>query len=643
MPVCVSNNKYSTFVQPIMICIVSYISSGAMATYLQIQPYPFLHIALFLLEVFSANYIMDRKSQITSRMIVCFLIFSVLFSVALVLGYHIITDGPLYSGKMDQSYISPYSIKDIIGFILIFVYVLSFSIFVCLSLNCITTKWTEAHNKSPNNDSRYKTDQLAYHKIKLRPLLIISITIFIAYIPYLLVYYPGLEFGDSFYSIAQATGQEPWSNHHPVVYTLFIKCCIKLSTLFGLGITGGRALYSIVQMAFMAVCFSYMICWITKRCRLNNYWAITLIIVFALTPYVASYSIAMWKDPVFSISIMMLTLLLADLIFSDGYAAKDRSWVCMFIIFALFATFLRSNGVFAVALIGLVSSIMFIKNKRREKKSIDIRNDPNTAMQNSSSKGFLKSASISLSIVVACLIITGPVYVFAGIELASKTERYGILLNQMARVVATNGSMSESDQEYMDEILPLERYSLVYTPCNVDPLKWDENFDSGALRSGNGFFEHWLSMFVKNPVTYFESWELQTFGWWAVNQPIINAYSENIASGVPRDHHNLLGIEALQDALPLNTWSVPAGWTLWLALYTATILIYKRKTVWIISLIPTFGLFATLMMASPLCYWPRYAAAAQFLIPFYCALLLLSARSKVKTELRNTEPYNTNL
>lgn len=42
--------------------------------------------------------------------------------------------------------------------------------------------------------------------------------------PYLIVYWPGLIFGDLLSSLSQALGSAPLSNHHPVAYTLFLKC-----------------------------------------------------------------------------------------------------------------------------------------------------------------------------------------------------------------------------------------------------------------------------------------------------------------------------------------------------------------------------------------------------------------------------------
>ena len=43
----------------------------------------------------------------------------------------------------------------------------------------------------------------------------------------------------------------------------------------------------------------------------------------------------------------------------------------------------------------------------------------------------------------------------------------------------------------------------------------------------------------------------------------------------------------------------------------------------LLALAPSLGLIATLLLASPIWYWPRYGAAVQFLLPVYLMFFLL--------------------
>ena len=47
------------------------------------------------------------------------------------------------------------------------------------------------------------------------------------------------------------------------------------------------------------------------------------------------------------------------------------------------------------------------------------------------------------------------------------------------------------------------------------------------------FSMHWISMGIENPIVYFESWELQTFGYWTINHPLVLLHNGNINGGAP--------------------------------------------------------------------------------------------------------------
>lgn len=75
-------------------------------------------------------------------------------------------------------------------------------------------------------------------RIPLGKITVSSIVLMLLWSPYLYVYYPGFIFGDSTANIAQALGQQPLTNHHPVAYVLFIRLCLRLGQHLG-GLTMG--------------------------------------------------------------------------------------------------------------------------------------------------------------------------------------------------------------------------------------------------------------------------------------------------------------------------------------------------------------------------------------------------------------------
>ena len=171
----------------------------------------------------------------------------------------------------------------------------------------------------------------------------------------------------------------------------------------------------------------------------------------------------------------------------------------------------------------------------------------------------------------------------------------------------------------------------------MDLLKFNNNFNSSYLN--NGFFKHYFSMFVKNPIIFFEAWELETFGFWAVNQEEINYYSRNITGAFPRNLNeqgfaeelqyydlevkNLLKNDSLREIFPSNDIFVPLGMINWIILLLITFLILRNKNEILLALTPSIGLFLTLVIASPIFYWPRYGIAEQYLLPIYFILFFI--------------------
>lgn len=597
-------------------CLLSAVSAFFLAKYLRFENSTLSSILLFGAMLFAARFISQNKAIVARKHVVVSAVFSFLLSLSLVVGFHIeIGDSP-YAGLLTENYITPYSKIDLVGFFFIAaeVFILSLSMFLLSerTLPKSIQMSSSQTGKQPVSCVAKKNVVTIDKKI----LILCVILLELMWLPYLFAYWPGFIFGDSVSSISQALGFEQWTNHHPALYTAFISCCLHLGELLGVGNTGGCAIYSITQMTFMAFTFSYMANWITSRGHLSSFWSIAIAIASGMTPYIATYSIAMWKDPFFSCGIVLLTLFLADrFIFKEEIKASKVRLFSLAAILALIC-FSRNNGVYIVLATWAALGITLLARGRKRKICL-----------------FDKSIMlIGAAVVVVYYIITGPVYAAVGVNQASKAEGLGVPLNQMARVVAYQGDMSESDRAYMNKLLPIDLYETTYRPCCTDLLKWDRAFNASAL--DDSFMKHWLSMGVKNPRAYFDAWSLQTCGFWAINTPEVNEF-DNIAGGSPRDNAALssLGIQVnqnsqddfLQRVFPQDsTQTVPLAVVVWAIFFLFLCCLSSRNRItWTIPIIPSLSLAATLTMASPICYWPRYGAALHFLLPFFILLCIM--------------------
>lgn len=532
-------------------------------------------------------------------------IYSLMFSLSVVASNHILISGGEYS-TYEVNYITPYGISDIA----IFIFVAT----LCFTLGLFFLAVVFPKQSVFANESQH----LEVMPLKIKPIVCMATLLFFLYVPYLITYWPGLIFGDSVSSLSQALGYSEYSNHHPLLFTLCIKACLFVAHTFQLSNSAGCALFSIIQMSLLSLCFASLIQWAMQRTKCHRIWGFLLLAFFGLSPYFATYTIAMWKDPFFSAAISMMTVLLFDLLASRGrIIASTKLWLPLFALTSVVVAFFRSNGILVVALLGIILLAIALKSK--------------------SNRYCMTPALTTIGTAIVALLVTGPLLTAIGVTPAAKAEGLGIPLNQMARVVAMDGAMSDEDKNYLNELLPLELYETTYTPTCVDSFKWNANFNAKAL--SDHFLVHWLSLGFKNPLIYLEAWELQTVGYWSVNQPEVLLHNRNIAAGEPRTESDSRGLEAW-GIYPQNKFEndtalklfrtdrafIPVGWLTWLSVFTAIAFANCRKPLWTVTLVPTFAIIASLLAASPIWYWERYAVALQFLLPFYIGALICAKR-----------------
>lgn len=547
---------------------------------------------------------------------VCCLVLSLVFSLVLVLGAHIVVPEPVIAGGIYENYIESYSAPDVVAFCVMSALVFwVLSALVQLSSCFCCCGYGEDTLRADGGCSSIRVPSVAVR----------ALVIFLLYLPFFLRYCPGLFFGDTFSSFAQIMGWNPLSNHHPVAFTMMMAVCIKIVGLMGMGPSAGVALLTVLQMACVASTFGYLSIWVSSRLGVSSRWSWLLVAFFGLSRYCALYSVALWKDPLFSCCLILVVTMLADAVMGKG-SWSSALRLLVFGALALGVMLLRNNGLYICAALFVVLAI--VATLSRLGRIAPLEPAPRLA------------ASFGLALVI-CLVITGPMYSAIGVVPSEAVESVGIPLAQMARVAALDGDMTESDRSYMNELLPLDRYKEVYRPSFIDPLKWNEDFNAEHLE--DGFWTHWASMLSRNPSIYFEAWELQTFGFWAPNVIGADNLPENFLMGAPYNlmadtgasagvaFRNLLASfgDGVDAAIGLNAWSISGAVVFWLLVFSAVLLVSRGRPRFALPLLPFLLLYGTLFIASPIWYWPRYIVAAQFGLP---VVLVVVARGLLPDE-----------
>ena len=613
-------------------------------------------------------FIYTRKIPPTTRRRKTWIaVFSCVFSLACIQGALLRITGEPYTDLVKKNYMGYFRLRDaaamaILAFCTYYLIRLSIPLIQRLNSNLHLIRYPEQsvskEGKKTDKASAGKTaskrgkalfskrwkekraDTTRSFLSRHRSLLLSMAFLFLCWLPYFISYYPGFILGDSCSSIRQALGLEKFSNHYPVMYTLFIRLCLNIGDFFG-SLTFGCAVYSLIQMLFLAYALAKSIQWLGRR-GVPWQFCILLTIFFGLTPFFAQISIAMWKDPIFSAAILLWTLLLLDHIRPPDNSEKQKKfpWFQMDWRFFLKGTLLllliclsRNNGIYIAIFCLIVFVVLLVFTGNRHHRYIGLKE---------------AAASILLTIVL-CSAITGPIYESAGVRPTENIERVGIMVNQMARTVALSGKMSKEDKAFMSHLLPLKEYKKKYRPCVVDLLKWDEDFNDEYLNKHmSEFYFTWFSMGIKNPRSYLQGWELLTFGYWMPNQWNLFWDGANIIKGnlndLPFDdklnkkihtvytgkgHHLKAGPRLLFDC---KGTIAGLGTISWIMLFTLLITILRKEWGALAALMPSVGLFLTLLLASPYYYWQRYGLAEYYLFPIYIFILICFSGQLRKTQ-----------
>lgn len=310
-------------------------------------------------------------------------------------------------------------------------------------------------------------------------------------------------------------------------------------------------------------------------------------------------------------AVYFYSLKMFDLIYSNGEVSKDKKYILQCIITVLVMCFSRHNGKYIAVfcLLLLVVCTMAGRQKVMVRKGLII--------------GTTAAVLISWG-------IQGPVFRHFGI-VGTAAGAYGVPLQQVARTVVYDGNISDEEKEFLNEIMPLEKYRDNYSPGLVDHLKWSEDFNTAFFGSHHmEFLKVWLSLLVKNPKLYIEAWAMDTCGFWGVSYWELNSYNGNSIMGVPKKAKSLkyFGVKPgslldegssadtfLKQYFSLETPIPSVALCLWISIFMMLYALVKKKWRYLLFFIPCIGNILTLLVATPITYWPRYGLPSICLLP----------------------------
>ena len=208
----------------------------------------------------------------------------------------------------------------------------------------------------------------------------------------------------------------------------------------------------------------------------------------------------------------------------------------------------------------------------------------------------------------------------------------GVPIQQTAYILATDGNVSSEELEVLNEIMPLENWKALYNPIVVDTIKFDPSFNREYFQENvSEFIKVYVGLVMRNPVKAVKAYMLETLGFWNIFESSPTAYICNVNFGnVPYyqgDYFDyFFGISFRNLVEPKNY--ISAAVFVWMMLATIAICLEKHYYVGVIPILPTLGLWLSIMVAAPVAFSLRYVYGIFLCMPLYLIICIRAMGQK---------------
>lgn len=437
--------------------------------------------------------------------------------------------------------------------------------------------------------------------------------IVICWLPYFLAHYPGNLSIDSFATIDQCLGKAEYSNHHPILFTMFVNLFVDMGTRLG-DINLGIAAFSFSQMLIMAGVLCYCVCWMQKKhVSQKIVWGTTLF--FALNPVIAMYSITMWKDILFGAWMLLFLLCLYDCVESDGEFFFHVKGILRFSICAVLVSFWRNNGFYVVIAVAVVLAVYY--------------------------RTYYKRILPFFLILLMCIkLVQGPAYEVFGVKQGNFAESIAIPLQQIGYTLSQGGKVTEEQKEFLNHLLPVETIAEVYRPNTPDHIKFHEAFNNEYLNTHKiEFLKVWAQMLPFNFVKYVKAWLMQTLGYYHIgstNWMVWNEIAEEKYGVEATDYlktYTKIDLHSFVEKIKGELVNIPIFGSVyhisvmvWFSIFVCGVLLIKKQYKYMITILPLLAVWGTMMIAVPTFCEFRYMFSFHLALPILIFLLYKRGR-----------------
>ena len=445
----------------------------------------------------------------------------------------------------------------------------------------------------------------------------------LCWLPYYLLFFPGLNNPDTSMQIAWALryptdwlkyspvrGEGVYAtNHHPYFTTLLFGLFARFGLALG-NISYGVAAYNLLQLLTTALVMAGG--WFYLRHLGLPEKALRAGLVFtALFPLFPLYAITMLKDSLFSLACLTLTVLLFELARTRGAVLK-QNWFCALLFGnAWVVMFSKNQGVYFIVLIGLACLVY---------------------------KGVRGRTAVSLLLPAALfqIIWMGILLPMWNVAPGGKQETLGLLFQQTARCVLTYpDDVRPEEEDAIRAILDYDRFGVLYDPMQSDNIKFTFNQDA-TVEEMSAYYKVWLQMLRRHPDAYIQALISNVYAGFYVQHetPLSYTHYDNrevmaypeLCVPLPARLARLepaiqAALRAVQH-LPGVGLLFSIGFFPWVILFLFLDALRRKRYGLLLPLLPCILSIAVLLL-SPVSGSYRYAMPLTYAIPFLLGVCLL--------------------
>ena len=520
----------------------------------------------------------------------CKIVLSLIFAFTIMLDSMLVFQGQIY-GTLEQIHFTQLELKNILIFILsVFVTYIALSIFEIIVDKLEKAIYTQKQRKTQN----------------IKVYFIVFLVILIAWLPYILSYFPGGIYADTMDAIRQITGEKPWNNNNPILYTFILKIFVSIGNSMQLGFE----LFTIAQVLAMACVIAYLIYWLYKK-NVSIKYLVLVTFYFAIFSLIPIYAISIWKDTPFCIALLLYIILIAETIYQDGKNLEKKSTIIQYLILMILVCSLRNNGIYIIVTTTIILAIIYRKRITNKLKAFCI---------------------VQALGIITIYIIQGPIYAKCGFE-SKFIGSLGIPLQQMYYVIADNGNITEEQKDFFENVYSIEKIKERYNPCIVDKINWATGFNYTYIEEHRKeVINIWFDMFLKNPKSYVKAYLLNTIGFWDITKATTDGYINPQMWN--EDLKNIYNIEQIdyiekltgQSIKSIITPSAPISSAVFgfVAIFGCVLTIYKKRYKNLLIYLPAILTWATVLIAAPLAFSLRYVYILVLILPLGLILPILN-------------------